>query len=249
MLGGMMKCCFCFLGCLWLAACSVARVGVRDMELVPVDAGQYQIATHQRITDKKAPVHIYIEGDGYAFDAWGRPTDNPTPRGTFLRDLAARDSAKNVVYVARPCQYIMSPACERSDWTDGRFSQQIIDSMANVIRQVAQSRPVILVGYSGGAMVSGLIISQNPDIDVKKWITIAGVLNHADWTEYFGDAPLASSVDMTNLPDVPQVHYIAYGDKVVPNRLSRQWIAPDKLEIVSSATHANFPNINLDFKY
>ncbi len=239
---------FCLM-CLLPAACSVTRVGVRDMDLVPVDAGGYQIATYQHITDDKAPVHIYIEGDGYAFDAWGRPTDNPTPRGTFMRDLAARDSAKNVVYVARPCQYIMSSVCHRNDWTDGRFSQQIVDAMATVIKQIAQSRPVILVGYSGGAMISGLIILQKTDIDVKKWITIAGVLNHTDWTEYFGDAPLELSVDMTQLPDVPQVHYIAYGDKVVPNRLSRQWVSPDKLTVVHGATHTYFPNIVLDFKY
>ena len=235
--------------CLFVSACAVSQADVRDLDLVPVNAGQYQIAVYQRLTDKKAPVHIYIEGDGYAFDAWGRPTDNPTPRGTFVRDLVVRDSAKNVVYIARPCQYVLSSACERSDWTDGRFSQEIVDAMADVIKQVAKSRPVILIGYSGGAMVSGLVIAQNPDIDVKKWITIAGVLNHAEWTEYFGDAPLSASVDMAELPDVLQMHYIAYGDKVVPNRLSRQWVSSDKLTVVSGATHAYFPNMILDFKY
>ena len=152
--------------------------------------GDYQIAFWRRDTSDTAPIHIYIEGDGYAFDGHGRPTRDPTPHGHLVRNLAMSDSAPNVAYIARPCQFVMSDACNVHDWTDGRFSAQIIDVMTDAVRQIAGTRPIVLVGYSGGAYVAAQIISRNPDLDVRQWITVAGVLNHSEWTEYFGDAPL-----------------------------------------------------------
>lgn len=212
-----------------------------------IDTDKYSIFTYQKITDSVSPIHIYIEGDGHAFDVAGRATADPTPRGTFLRDLAIRDTHINVAYMARPCQYVMSGGCNRSDWTDGRFSPEIIDSMSSAIKQVAQNRPIILIGYSGGAMISGLVILQNPNLDMQKWITIAGVLNHNDWTEYFGDTPLFRSLNIYELPHLPQIHYIADGDKVVPNSLSYKWLSDKRLELLPESSHTNIPNIKLDF--
>ena len=212
-----------------------------------IETEKYNILTYQRLSDSISPVHIYIEGDGYAFNGAGYPTSNPTPRGKFLRGLAAHDRHVNVVYMARPCQYILSKKCSKSDWTIGRFSAEVIESMSNAIKQVAQNRPVVLIGYSGGAMVSGLVILRSSDINIEQWITIAGVLNHSDWTEYFGDAPLSMSLDMSNLPDVNQIHYIADGDTVVPNSLSYKWLSDKRLELLPESSHTNIPNIKLDF--
>lgn len=220
-----------------------------DVLPTPVRAGGYDIAMWQKITDAKSPVHIYIEGDGHAFDGHGRPTRDPTPRGTFVRDLAAADTSANVAYIARPCQFVMSPECSVTDWTNGRFSPQIVSAMADVVRNISQSRPVILIGYSGGAMISGLIIEKNPDIDVKKWITIAGVLNHKEWTEYFGDTPLSASIDMNTLPHVPQVHYVAQTDVVVPIALTRRIAAPSDIVVVPNSTHNKFPDFDIDFLF
>lgn len=218
-----------------------------DFIYAPLDSGKYTIATYQRLSDSASPIHIYIEGDGNSFDARGIPTSDPTPNGTLVRDMAGRDMAANVAYIARPCQYIMSSSCRRTDWTDGRFSQDIIDSITGAVKTIAQKRPIVLIGYSGGAMISGIIIHQNPDIDITHWVTIAGVLNHADWTQYFGDAPLLKSVNMTVLPDIPQTHYIIDGDRVVPNELSRKWTGGKHLQIITDAQHDKIPEINLGF--
>lgn len=201
----------------------------------------FSVAATVRDSNNKLPVHIYIEGDGNAFNGVGRPTSDPTPRGTTVRDMVAADDYPNVAYIARPCQFYMDPKCTVHDWTDGRFSKPIIDSVANAIKQIAKGRPVILIGYSGGAMVSGLVIKNNPDINIKKWITIAGVLNHHDWTEYFGDAPLSASMDMTTLPNVSQHHFVAANDRVVPPELSKKWIPAQKMTIIPDATHTHFP--------
>jgi pimeloyl-ACP methyl ester carboxylesterase len=229
--------CFC--------GCAPAWRAPSDFIGASINAGKYTIVTFQRITDAVSPIHIYIEGDGNSFDAHGRPTSDPTPRSTFMRDLAARDSSPNVIYMARPCQYIKSSACSRIDWTSGRFSQDMIKSVSSAIKQIAGNAPVVLIGYSGGAMVSGLIAQNYPEITVRQWITIAGVLNHTEWTEYFKDAPLSMSLNLNGLPDVPQVHYIARGDRVVPNSLSRKWTDGKKLIVIDGATHNNFPALNL----
>lgn len=214
---------------------------------VTVDAGKYQIATWQKITDPHAPTHVYIEGDGHAFNSSGRPTSDPTPRGTFVRDLAARDTAVNVVYIARPCQFIMSPACSRHDWTDGRFSVDVIDSVATAVKSVSGARPVVLIGYSGGAMVSGLVITRHPEINVMRWITVAGVLNHGAWTAHFGDTPLTRSLDMAALPDVPQLHYVGTRDCVVPMQLTMDIAPSPDIVVVPGATHDDFKNLEIKY--
>lgn len=208
---------------------------------------KYDIFTYTRITNDTAPVHIYIEGDGNSFDAYGVPTSDPTPRGTFMRNLATQDTSPNVVYMARPCQYVMSTQCNKSDWTYGRFSPDVIESTAIAIRKIAKNRPTILIGYSGGAMISGLVIQNYPDINVQKWITVAGVLNHSDWTNHFGDSPLTHSENMTELPRVPQIHYIADKDTVVPNELSQKWTNNNNLIMIKNSTHHRFENLELKF--
>lgn len=232
---------------LLLSGCATTWVAPDDLVYNVVPAGDYQIVTYQRLTDPAAPIRIYLEGDGNSFTGRGVPTSDPTPRGTLVRDLAAYDPSSNVVYMARPCQYIMSSTCTQADWTDGRFSKKIIDSVAAAIKDIAGTRPIILIGYSGGAMVSGLVINGNPDINIQRWITVAGVLNHADWTEYFGDAPLTKSLNLTKLPNVPQTHYIANGDRVVPNELSRKWVGERDLVPVPNSSHSNFPVKDFSF--
>lgn len=232
-----------------LNACTPVWNIPNDFQKVVISSGMYDILTYQKISDSMTPIHIYIEGDGYAFNGAGRPTSDPTPRGTFLRNLSAKDNGPNVVYMARPCQYIMSSACDVSDWTSKRFSDDKIVAIANAIKQVAQNQPIVLVGYSGGAMISGLVIQQNPDLNIKKWVTIAGVLNHSDWTSYFGDLPLSGSQNLNELPHVEQLHYIAENDKVVPKQLSYQWLSEKTLITVPKATHTNMEKIKIDFTY
>ena len=235
--------------CILLIGCVSRWRAPTDFMPYVISAGKYSIFTYQKTSDSESPVHIYIEGDGHAFDGAGRATADPTPRGTFMRDLAIRDTHINVVYMARPCQYVMSGGCNRSDWTDGRFSPEIIDSMSSAIKQVAQNRPIILIGYSGGALITGLVILQNSDLNIQKWITIAGVLNHSDWTEYFNDAPLELSLNMNELPHVNQVHYIASHDTTVPQSLSYKWLSGQRIEQVPNSSHSNFPDIELEFTY
>ena len=234
---------------LLLGACVSEWQASGEYIYIPVSTQNFNIATWQKLDDSTSSVHIYIEGDGHSFNSYGLPTDDPTPHGTFLRDLAMSDDWPNVVYMARPCQFIKSDACTISDWTDGRFSRKIIESVAYAVKQVSGNKPIILIGYSGGAMVSGLLIENHPELDVKKWITIAGVLNHSDWTGYFGDSPLYQSMNIEKMPSLPQIHYVAEKDKTVPLDLSKSWLNEENMVVISDATHDDFKMLEIDFSY
>ena len=232
---------------LFLSACGGTNWNAPDDFIyVPIKSGEYEIATWQKINNpKNNHIHIYIEGDGSAFDAYGRPTSNPTPYGTFVRDLAVHDNFDNVVYMARPCQFIMTDSCTESDWTTGRFSQKIIDAQGRAIAQIAKNRKITLIGYSGGAMVSGLVIEQNPKLNVEKWITIAGVLDHEKWTAHFGDKQLTESLNLKKLPDVPQIHYVGEKDETVPPELAKTWAKEFDIKIIQNAEHDDFKDLKI----
>ena len=230
-----------------LAGCAGGRMDDDMMIITPKSPDLYAVATIQKITNKTAPVHVYIEGDGHAFNGRGRATHNPTPRSRLVRDMALADTSPNVAYVARPCQFFIDDKCGSVDWTTGRFSRAMVDSVANAVKTIAGKRPVILVGYSGGAMISGLIIQNHKDINAIQWITIAGVLNHDDWTRYFDDTPLRQSLNLNTLPHIPQVHYVAEHDKIVPNELSKKWIGENKMIVVPNTKHNNISIDNFEF--
>ena len=232
---------------LFLSGCAGAGwVPPSDFTYVPIKTENYEIATWQKINNtKNNHIHIYIEGDGNAFDAYGQPTNNPTPHGTFMRDLATTDNFENVVYVARPCQFIMDKNCSESDWTSGRFSQKIIDTETQVIKQIAKNKNITIIGYSGGAMVSGLLITQNPTLKFEKWITIAGVLDHEKWTQYFGDAPLTESLNLKSLPKIEQKHFVGARDRTVPYELAKQWVPEKDIIVIPNATHNNFGDLKI----
>ena len=202
-----------------------------------IETDTYKLASWQKITDTKSPIRIYIEGDGYAFNHAGQPTNNPTPHGTFLREIAFNDPNQNVVYLGRVCQYVDDKRCSQKDWTTGRFSQDIINSTAQAIKKVSGKQEIILVGYSGGALLSGLIINQNPEMPVKKWFTLAGVLNHSKWTENLNLPPLKDSIDLKTLPNIPQLHLIGDKDTTVSYKLTESLVDSKNLVVIPGATH------------
>ena len=222
-----------------LILCSCQSVVAPDsFQYHEIQAATYKLASWQKITDKIDPIHIYIEGDGYAFNHIGYPTTNPTPRSTFLRDIAFNDPNKNVVYLARPCQYVDDQRCSTKDWTTGRFSQEIVDSATQAIKEISSKQPIVLIGYSGGALLSGLVIEQNPKLPVKKWITLAGVLNHKKWTQDLNLPSLKDSVDLQKMPTVPQLHLIGDKDSVVSYKLTKALVDNKNLIVVPDATHS-----------
>lgn len=240
---------------LFLGACSTANP-LSDFRFQAVPASPYVIASWHKIASPGETLKVYIEGDGNAFDSRGQPTDNPTPKNTFWRQVAAGDPSPNVAYVGRPCQYLQAGGCSQKDWTSGRFSPDVVDSMSYVIQGLqkkARAKQVVLIGYSGGAQIAGLTAVHQPD-RVAQIITVAGVLDPDAWTTYHGDAPLSDSLNLKNyfpvFQTIPQHHYVGGRDSVVPPVLTQEFIKDESLiTFVPRATHNKGWNSIIDDIY
>ena len=112
-----------------------------------VETRNFTLASWQKVTKPAAPYKIYIEGDGYAFNARGKATQDQTPRGTLVRELAFGDDSPNVIYFARPCQYIKSPICSKRHWTTARFALEVINAEYEAIKNIADNNPVKTPDY------------------------------------------------------------------------------------------------------
>ena len=216
----------------------------KDFSYVEIKTDDYVLATWQKIKDENSLVKIYVEGDGHAYNSKGYPTKDPTPKSHFLRDIAFNDTSENVVYLARPCQYIKSDEYDNVDWTTGRYSYKILNNMAQAIKKIAGDKNVILIGYSGGALLCGLIINHyQEELKIIRWITIAGLLNHTRWTKYFGYIPLKYSLDLDTIPNIPQTHYVGEKDTIIPCWLTLQCVDERNCVVIENAAHDKGFNI------
>ncbi|MGN1091124.1 MAG: alpha/beta fold hydrolase [Alphaproteobacteria bacterium] len=227
---------------LFLSACATENP-LKDMRFKTVSSGDYTMASWYKITKPEQPVKIYIEGDGKAVDSKGGPTSDPTPDSLFLRKIAADDTSPNVVYMARPCQYLMGSNCSQKDWTTGRFSPKIIDAMTacvNSWKKKAKADKIILIGYSGGAMIASQIAAKQPK-SVQKLITVAGILDKDKWSEYHKEEPLTDSLNLKidKLKDISQIHYVGAKDEIVPPKMTYDILGKDNASVVvvKGATH------------
>lgn len=232
-----------FLSVLFLFACSTVKIP-DDFVYKEIKTRTFTLASWQKITQPQGVYKIYIEGDGYAFNAYGKPTQDPTPRGALLREIAFADPSPNVVYLARPCQFISSPICSQRHWTTARFAPEVINAEYEAVKQIAGAHEVILIGFSGGAQIAGLISVAKPGLKVKKLITIAGNLDHLAWTQYHNLPELNESLNLESYQQqylkIPQVHFVGTDDKIIPPVLTETFVnGKSPIVKVEGATHSS----------
>ena len=213
-----------------------------DFVYKEIPTSTFKFATWQKITNPSAPVKVYIEGDGAAFRADGRISSDPTPRSTLVRELAFGDNHENVVYMARACQFVKDEMCAPKYWSDARFAPEIITAQYQALKQTAHDRPLILVGFSGGAQVAGLLAVKYSDLRIKKIITIAGNLDHKAWTDYHNLPPLLQSLDLKQYQKqyalLAQIHYVGEQDDNIIPELTTNFVAnKNSIIYVKKANH------------
>ena len=206
-----------------------------------ISGENFDVIVWQKTNSPTLPYKIYIEGDGYAFNAHGMPTADPTPKGELMRELAFGDISPNVVYLARPCQYKQSRSCTTKYWTDARFAPEVVRDEYIAIKKTVKDHPVILIGFSGGAQIAGLLAATT-DLKVKEIITIAGNLDHKAWTRYHKLPDLDESLNAADfkikLAKFKQKHYVGTKDKVIPASLTGNLLNNSNLITkVRNATH------------
>jgi hypothetical protein len=164
-------------------------------------------------------LHIYIEGDGKAWVNATTPALDPTSDSPLLFRLMADDPAPSL-YVGRPCYLLTKDAgCDARQWTFRRYSDDVVNSLAGVIRRQAGARDLVLIGHSGGGTLATLLAPRLPN--VKAVVTLAGNLDVAAWTSLHGYLPLTGSLDPAQQSPLPasiaQWHFSAEHDEVIPH--------------------------------
>lgn len=218
------------------------QITTSQFDLVSYHAQQYA---------KQKLLTVYIEGDGLAWRTRTIISNDPTPINPVGLRLALKHPQGNVVYLARPCQYtggINARNCNKHDWTNGRFSEEVIASTneaLNTLKTEFEAKQLQLIGYSGGAAVAALLAARRDD--VVTLITVAGNLDHRAWTAHHHLSPLSNSLNPADyreqLTDIEQIHFVGANDRVIPPFLAEQFVAGEfpqhkaKLIIISDMDH------------
>lgn len=188
-----------------------------------LNAGGFALRSYGRIQNTGKPITFYIEGDGLAWKRRNQPASDPTPLHPLVLSLAALDPSDNIVYLARPGQYVRGskvPPCDPGYWTDRRFAEEVIQAMNEAVQTwllESASKQVHLVGYSGGGTVAVLIAARRNDIAGIR--TIAGNLDPTEVNRWHKVSPLAPGPDpiaaAAKLKGVPQRHFVGAQDTIV----------------------------------
>ena len=136
----------------------------------------------------------------------------------------------NVIYLARPCQYVSreeSPKCHSRYWSTARYAPAVIESYHDILNALRHQgvNEFHLVGYSGGAPLALILAEQRNDI--LSVTTVAGNISLKTFSELHHVDYLTESLDpqtfINQLGNVRQQHYIGSEDVIVPISIAQAW--------------------------
>jgi len=196
-------------------------------------------------------LHVYIEGDGFAWKNISTPSKDPTPLNPVGLHLAFNDRQPTVLYLARPCQYQRTPpwtGCQTRYWTSDRFAPEIVEAMTKAIDKykfAIGANRIRLFGYSGGGSIAALVAARRQDVALL--VTISSPLDHVAWTRHHEITPLSGSLNpkdvAARLHALPQIHFIGEDDSTVPSLVAESFLrsfpkaAPTKINRVPDYGH------------
>ena len=229
------------LACLLLVACNQVQVRMDSAEFLATGHGfeksilqtsLFKIVSYQSITSADTVATFYIEGDGLAWSNRTRISPNPTPKNPLALRLALIDPSENVIYLARPCQYVdlsLEKQCHSDYWTSKRLAPEVIDSMneaITIVKQRARINKIRLVGYSGGGAVAAILAAKRDD--VLDFRTVAGNLDIDLFARQHQVTPLSGSMNPVDfakaLSSIPQLHFIAEKDDIITHSITESYI-------------------------
>ncbi len=260
---GLKRCCR-LLACLFLFSLATpgcvshnpeaTAVAISDRAMLrkaEIKGGEFILRIYYRFDSPGNPLRIYLEGDGRAWLSKSRASRNPSPKNPVSLTLAAQQHRGNVMYIARPCQYVSfenNPKCEYPYWTGKRFAPEVIDSVLAVIdigKKRAGAEKLELIGYSGGGALAMLVAARRSDVNGIR--TVAGNLDHRVWTKHHQVDPLKGSLNSADVAEqvahVPQVHYVGSEDEIVGRYVAESFRARSgrdnciNIEVVNGVTH------------
>lgn len=222
---------------LFLSACFLALTGcvnavdanlslARDhgfrKEMVRGRNFDHVVFFNEKVRPGTKRLHVYIEGDGTPWIHHQFVSKDPTAARPLMLRLMTLDKAP-AAYLGRPCYNGLAtdPACQPWLWTQGRYSKQVVESMAAVLRLLSRRYPhaaITLIGHSGGGTLAMLIAPHVNAVD--QVVTLSPNLDITAWTQKHGYIPLTGSINPASQPPLPkritQFHYLGGKDRNIP---------------------------------
>lgn len=242
--------------CLVLMGCSLtSRVehassiaGTGKLQYQEFQTTDFTLAGYVRVAKRDAPINIYIEGDGFAWLDRRTPSPDPTPKNPLALSLAAQDNSANVIYLARPCQFVKQPYCQQKYWTTHRFALEVIEAMNAVLDEIKDQYPsnaFHVIGYSGGGNIAALLAARRDDVQSLR--TVAGNMDHVAFNRHHNVDQMPQSLNAADIAEkikhIPQHHFVGGKDRVVPKNVLDSYLAKAgqggciNTTVVKGATH------------
>ncbi len=192
-------------------------------KIIKTDFFEHSYVLKENISSNR--LHIYIHGDGTPWIKGRWKAADPTPQNLLTLKLMLQDP-QNSLYIARPCYHstVIQSECNSELWTSARYSKDIISSVVKAAKTLSyQYNEIVLIGYSGGAVIATLAAEQLDK--TVALITIAGNLDTDYWAFTKKLKPLKTSInpiaeDFKNLPETI-IHIVGQKDKVVPMQVTK----------------------------
>jgi len=218
------------------ASTSFDRVAINSgFQTTYVQGLNFRLTVYENlIPSDKGILHVYLGGDGTPWFEGRYVTDDPTPLNPIMLKLMKLDKT-SAVYLGRPCyhQHNASQGCNKTLWTNKRYSPIVVDNMAVAINQYMLQRnfhQVKLFGFSGGGTLAMLLAPRITNISTV--VTVAGNLDIDTWTMHHGYLPLTGSLNPAKQPPLPlhirQLHLLGLQDKSVPPYITKPVINKQK---------------------
>ncbi len=192
----------------------------------------FEIYSLNKIKNRSGKIIVYIEGDGVSWIDRFTISSNPTPINPLAFKLSKIDENENIIYLARPCQYVTTINCENDEiWTFAQYSEPVLSTYKFIIDSLIDYDEIHIVGYSGGAGIAMYLASLNHP-KIKSIKTVAGNINHNRLTRLNNISSLDKSVNFFEIENksknVPQIHYFGKEDITVPKALFLNYKNNDK---------------------
>ncbi len=173
-------------------------------------------------------LHVYLGGDGTPWIGGFIVASDPTPRRPVVLELMAKDDSPSL-FLGRPCYhgYASRQPCTPELWTAARYSTEVIDSMAQALRNIMHEygcSELHLIGFSGGGSLAMFLAERLSE--TRTVVTIAGNLDIETWVALHGYDPLVESMNPKTMPplsaSVRQYHLAGGRDKNIPPAMIRE---------------------------
>ena len=172
---------------------------------------------HQTKHSRGRFLHVYIEGDGKAFEN-GRVSVNPTPENPLVLRLMSQDK-EPAVYLGRPCYFNpKDDQCSPNIWSRERYSAKVVASMAAALAKFSAAYDgLVIIGHSGGGALAALLAEKVSKVVMI--VTMAGNMDTFAWSIHHNYQPLKESLNPADRPPLPnhilQIHYAGADDTVI----------------------------------